>query len=1192
MLTRQQRAPICQAGLYLLVAVVFVHGAPKSDVDSEKNGILSHELSGRPLKLMHGTVRLHRVSEGSSIRSQSHNGNGHPLAGAGAAQYLVRAGHSSFNSKLMEELRALANGRHVRYLPHDSFLATLDQDAVKTAQNLEGVEGVFHVPREMKTDPKLARTVEYVSARAVSKEESKKAMELWAFLSEGGPSWDEEEQQLLTEWGKALQDPGVGGDGLQVQLASTGVLSILTDANHLSRVVDWLAEQPLLSDLMERPQPHFNGIYANKLLQSTDASNTPIWAKGIDGTGQVVSVADSGLDYDSCFFRDDTQAVSTCSGTGVKSGCFNYDHRKVISYRTLDGAVYSDKNQGHGTGVAGCLVGSNLDSNANGAAPGAKIVIDDIDVDNQGSFYLPPNIRLNLFPHSYYGGARIQSNSWSVHGENRYHIYAQEVDRYSNTRDDYLIFVAAGNAGPDPGTTEDPATAKNIISVGGSENSRQYYFDANPVNNDRDPEWMMVRSGPNSVVGNAYRLVPAKFGIRVNGVAGDFRGELAVGVNEKGCTAIETVAPVTPGAYAGKVVMLWRGTCYYEYKLMHAINGGAVALVIVNTGSCDTQSVFALRAGVTDPDMIPAFCMSSTDGANFKTLINNGNTIEVVLPQETADLMWADSSRGPTSDHRYKPDVLCPSHRVNTALSDGNTDTNQCQSYSDVSPTGLDLAYSGTSFGAPKCAGAATLVRQYLTEGWHVNGTKNTAVGVSSPSSALMKAFLINSARPGLYTDSDYKYRFPDTFPNPDMGHGRVDLSQVLSFGQAESGFVTKLHDRVSLSTSEVQHYCFDVDDIAHGTLRITLVWNDPYSSQHASRTLVNDLDLVVVGPSGQEYYGNNYVATNDQQQSVPARESWDNSERVTIHSPVVGHYSVRVIGTDIPDGPQLFALVMSGAGSELAASQCEDTSCFNGCSGHGTCVNSLCECAGSHSGQVCQLENVVLENGVAHAASVSARGTAYYQFHVPNAGMSWSLSLVHSSGADADYRLAYNRVPTLYDYDYSSSGSASWSSAASGAGYWVLSVGSNFDPVSSTVTVSITGNDIPTTTDAPTTPEATTSAAPTTPPATTPAPDPLAPQAGVENCVMDMSWAEITRVEVEEESLAVTDKTVRAAGLGLLTVPGKYEVYVCSYGHACATGGDPMCFIFNEAESRFEPWGLGLSQLKLYDAVEDDQLL
>ena len=83
-----------------------------------------------------------------------------------------------------------------------------------------------------------------------------------------------------------------------------------------------------------------------------------------------------------------------------------------------------------------------------------------------------------LISEAYRDGARVSSNSWGD-GDNSYSIDSQEYD--SRTRDavpsqagnqDMLICFAAGNAG---GTSHvsSPSTAKNVLSVGASQSTRQ-----------------------------------------------------------------------------------------------------------------------------------------------------------------------------------------------------------------------------------------------------------------------------------------------------------------------------------------------------------------------------------------------------------------------------------------------------------------------------------------------------------------------------------------------------------------------------------------------------------------------------------------------------------------------------------------------------------------------------------------------
>ncbi len=83
--------------------------------------------------------------------------------------------------------------------------------------------------------------------------------------------------------------------------------------------------------------------------------------------------------------------------------------------------------------------------------------------------------------------------------------------------------------------------------------------------------------------------------------------------------------------------------------------------------------------------------------------------------------------------------------------------------------------------------------------------------------------------------------------------------------------------------------------------LYVTLVWTDPPAQNFAARTLVNDLDLIVTGPSGR-VFGNGGNTAN----------RTDNVESVRIESPAAGNYTIQVVATTVNAtfGSQPFALV------------------------------------------------------------------------------------------------------------------------------------------------------------------------------------------------------------------------------------------------------------------------------------------
>lgn len=83
---------------------------------------------------------------------------------------------------------------------------------------------------------------------------------------------------------------------------------------------------------------------------------TPYTTAGLRGDGQIVSVADTGLDIYSCYFYDPQGHVAF---SDIKSSVFDTKYRKVVMYSYIPGSSdTSDEAGGHGTHVSGTAAGS------------------------------------------------------------------------------------------------------------------------------------------------------------------------------------------------------------------------------------------------------------------------------------------------------------------------------------------------------------------------------------------------------------------------------------------------------------------------------------------------------------------------------------------------------------------------------------------------------------------------------------------------------------------------------------------------------------------------------------------------------------------------------------------------------------------------------------------------------------------
>lgn len=277
--------------------------------------------------------------------------------------------------------------------------------------------------------------------------------------------------------------------------------------------------------------------------------------------------------------------------------------------------------------------------------------------------------------------------------------------------------------------------------------------------------------------------------------------------------------------------------------------------------------------------------------------LGNGNAVTVA----------SFSSRGPTDDNRVKPDIVAPGSSTVSAAGDTNN--------SETVEAGVTSSKSGTSMASPTITGSAALARQYFADGFYPRGARTPADGFSI-SAPLLKAVLLNSTR---------VIEQAGNWPNNNFGWGRLWLEHSLYFNSVLPGGTAdarrmRLFERLDdagLLTGESHEYT--IANVAAGQeLRFTLTWFDPAGSLGAAVTLVNDLDLEVVGPDSSVYRGNVFTAGVSTTGGNADRRN--TVEQVRFSAPVAGSYTVRVRGFNVPgdastgDLRQGYGLAVSGA--------------------------------------------------------------------------------------------------------------------------------------------------------------------------------------------------------------------------------------------------------------------------------------
>ncbi|KAL7522115.1 hypothetical protein ACHAWX_006802 [Stephanocyclus meneghinianus] len=267
----------------------------------------------------------------------------------------------------------------------------------------------------------------------------------------------------LTWFLERATDAETGNSQVTIQYNNTG--NSTQDHGCILTLTLAIAAHPNVCSLDLRREVSTQNIIAQWITQSELENERPFFDSGLDGTGQVVSVSDTGIDVNNCYFLDTEQSPGFLE--------INSLARKVVQYIPfVDSADYK---YGHGTHVAGTIAGRRSDGGgaAEGAAPGAKLAFFDIG-DSSGALILPPDSALLEVGRP---DSHIHSMSWGAEF-NFYTTQARNFDQFMYENDDFLIVVAAGNmgAGDAANTVGSPATAKNVIAIG----SHHSYGTSNP----------------------------------------------------------------------------------------------------------------------------------------------------------------------------------------------------------------------------------------------------------------------------------------------------------------------------------------------------------------------------------------------------------------------------------------------------------------------------------------------------------------------------------------------------------------------------------------------------------------------------------------------------------------------------------------------------------------------------------------
>jgi len=594
-------------------------------------------------------------------------------------------------------------------------------------------------------------------------------------------------------------------------------------------------------------------------------STVPINYLGLTGSNVLVQVVDSGV----------------------------YAAHPDLSPRVVGAPPSLTDTDGHGTHVAGIIAGDGSQSAGltdvsgsvtptvtgqfRGMAPEARIY----SIGAIGGNF--PATDRELQETAAITNALISNNSWRQLGNTAYDITAASYDAavrdalpLTNGSQPVLFVFAAGNEGDGnddgtggiPDTIGSPATAKNVITVGAIEQFRNITNDVticpNGTNNPCDTEMpFAARTDSDNQV--AYYSSRGNVGIGLEGLEGRRKPDV-----------------VAPGEFVVSTAPVpWDTNAYYYptnyiirtypnpddlFPLPNPPIGPGLVVAGVPVPSADIP-LGTFEWTITVDRVWDADNQTLTN-VDVPIYVRNDRVPQVGdTPQGlnsysiTAfpdDVTWYVGFGNPSSEtiwFQYSYTF------ATTNLTPFKTKGLQ-QENSHLAP--YYRYESGTSMAAPAVSGVLALLQGYYEEQFPNK----------RPSPALLKALLINGARPLA------PYVLGDVVEQNAQGWGLVNLPNVVpALTNVPSGSQSALHfyeETVTnaLATGQQQTRTVTINPAVMGQaspLHFTLVWTDPPGNPLVSTKLVNDLDLIVTNlVTGDVFFGNYFDSQGNFSEALP----------------------------------------------------------------------------------------------------------------------------------------------------------------------------------------------------------------------------------------------------------------------------------------------------------------------------------
>jgi uncharacterized repeat protein (TIGR01451 family) len=486
--------------------------------------------------------------------------------GDGTGYYLIQ-----FRGPILPQWKSAlqATGATVfDYVPQFAYIVKMNDAAAARVAALDFVRwvGLYQPAFRLSTDLDKALTT--------NQPDVKTHITVRAFAGES----DKALLQQLASLGASVQATGQDSGGGAIFQLELPVVAI-TDVARLSGVA-WVEPTVALQ--------YDNAIARSNLAMNKDGVETRL---GLYGAGQIVVDGDSGLSTGNIATMHDDFKGHFYKGTWGTGSC----------------GTWADSD-GHGTHTAGSVLGS-------GARSGAVTTTHSYSGTNAGiapeallwawSFCSNSSGLPSASPYDNYFGVmynddprvRTNTNSWSFNTTaGSYIAFSRETDRFIWNHPDMVVAFSAGNNGRDAnsdgiidlGSIGVPASSKNVIAVGASENYRLtggYNI-----------------GGPCYYWGTCWPTYYPASPIYLDGLSNNVAGMAAF--SSRGPTLDGRIKPdvVAPGTNIVSARYPGANTGWGVYDAYYMYDGGtSMSTPLVAGGSAIVREFYSVTYGITSP---------------------------------------------------------------------------------------------------------------------------------------------------------------------------------------------------------------------------------------------------------------------------------------------------------------------------------------------------------------------------------------------------------------------------------------------------------------------------------------------------------------------------------------------------------------------------------------------------------------